>query len=115
VIGSATVTVPAGAQTITFGAASNNITNSGPTGVAIIDTVKLTVVDSVTFGGTVNAQLVGFPSKTSFLEGTAKSLSDSGSTAGSCVRIPNGQDADNLTTDWQFSSANNPSPGAANN
>jgi len=113
VIGSATVTVPAGTAMVTFSAASNNITNSAPTGVAIIDTVKLTVIDAVTFGGTVNAQLKGFTGTTSFLEGTAKTLADSG--AGSCVRIPNGQDTDNLTADWQFSSANNPSPGAPNN
>jgi cysteine-rich repeat protein len=116
VIGSTTVVVPAGTVKIDFAAASNNITNSSPTGVAIIDTAALKVIDAVSLNGAttgmtfVNAQLSGFTGKTSFLEGTWKKVSDT--TAGSCVRLPNGTDTDNLANDWAVSTA--PSPGAAN-
>jgi cysteine-rich repeat protein len=116
VIGSATVTVPMGVTKIDFAAASNNITNSSPTGVAIIDTSALKVIDAVSLNGAtagmtfVNAQLSGFTGKTSFLEGTWKKVSDT--TTGSCVRLPNGTDTDNLANDWAVSTA--PSPGAAN-
>jgi hypothetical protein len=116
VIGSSTVTVPVGTTKIDFAAASNNIQNSTPTGVAIIDTTALKVIDAVSLNGVatgmtfVNAQLVGFTGKTSFLEGTWKKVSDT--TTGSCARLPNGTDTDNLATDWAVSAA--PTPGAAN-
>jgi hypothetical protein len=118
VIGSATLiaTVPAGVHTITFAKTQDNITNtsSNPTGIAIIDTAALTVVDSVSFGpGTagVVAQITGFTGKTNFVEGTFKSINDTG-TAKSCARHPNGQDTNNLSADWVLQAA--PNAGVAN-
>ena len=51
---------------------------------------------------------------TSFVEGTLKDIRDSNTTQGSCVRMPNGQDTDDLSADWSFSMTKNPSPGAPN-
>lgn len=96
-----------------------NGSSSNPTGVAIIDTAKLVVVDSVSFAGSTTtgglvAQIQGFPSPTQFAEGTFKVLVDStaNGTQGSLVRLPNGQDTDDQSADWQFKSP--PSPGATN-
>ena len=58
--------------------------------------------------------ITGFPTKTSFVEGTLKDVRDSTSMQGSCVRIPNGQDSNDMSLDWSFSSMNNPGPGATN-
>ncbi|HXU72642.1 MAG TPA: thrombospondin type 3 repeat-containing protein [Polyangia bacterium] len=114
VIGTATVnaTLPTGVQSINFALASNNITNtsSNPTGIAIIDTTTNTVVDSVSFGTTapgVVAQITGVTGKTTFAEGTWKSVNDNG-TAKSCARHPNGVDNDNLSTDWVLQTTPNP-------
>jgi len=118
VIGTATLnaTLPAMVHAIAFAKTQDNITNtsSNPTGIAIIDTTNNTVVDSVSFGpGTagVVAQITGFTGKTTFAEGTFKSINDSG-TAKSCARHPNGHDSDDLATDWTLQAT--PNPGAAN-
>jgi cytosine/adenosine deaminase-related metal-dependent hydrolase len=118
VIGTATLTatVPANVHTINFAKTQDNITNtsSNPTGIAIINTQTNTVVDSVSFGGGsagVVAQIKGFTGKTTFAEGTFKSVNDSGS-AKSCARHPNGQDSDDLSTDWLLQTT--PNPGVAN-
>ncbi len=112
-----TIPLPGAIQNGSTTAASPN-----PTGVALIDTVGLTVLDSVSFAGTiasggVNVTIKGFAAPTQFAEGTFKVLvDDTGTTAnpiqGSLVRIPNGQDTDNISADWQFKSP--PSPGASN-
>ena len=99
---------------------STSSTKPNPTGVAIIDTAALTVLDSVSFSGTTAGVLVtikGFPAPTQFAEGTFAVLLDNTGTSstpvqGSLVRLPNGRDTDNLSADWQFKSP--PSPGAAN-
>jgi len=118
VIGSATLlaTVPAMVHTITFAKTQDNITNtsSNPTGIAIIDLTNNTVVDSVSFGpgsAGVVAQINGVSGKTTFAEGTFKSINDSGTTK-SCARHPNGTDNDNLSTDWVLQTT--PNPGVAN-
>mgnify|MGYP000087142841 CR=1 FL=1 len=74
----------------------------------------LAAYKSKDFGGAVSAQITGFPTKTSFVEGTLKDVRDSTSMQGSCVRIPNGQDSNDQSVDWSFSSMANPSPGASN-
>jgi hypothetical protein len=118
VIGSATLlaTVPAMVHTITFAKTQDNITNtsSNPTGIAIIDLTNNTVVDSVSFGpgsAGVVAQINGVSGKTTFAEGTFKSINDSGTTK-SCARHPNGTDNDDLSTDWVLQTT--PNPGVAN-
>jgi hypothetical protein len=105
--------------TIALPAAIQNGSTTVPTAVAIIDTVKLTVVDSVSFAGSTTtgglvSQIMGFPAPTQFAEGTFKVLLDTttNSTQGSLVRVPNGQDTDNQSADWTFKSP--PSPGATN-
>ncbi|MCA1664476.1 MAG: hypothetical protein LC659_09440 [Myxococcales bacterium] len=68
------------------------------------------VVDSVSFGpGTavVVAQITGFATRTTFAEGTYKSINDSSSTK-SCARHPNGYDSDDLATDWTLQTTPNP-------
>ena len=118
VIGTATLnaTLPAMVHSIAFAKTQDNITNtsSNPTGIAIIDTTNNTVVDSVSFGAGaagVVAQINGVTGKTTFAEGTFKSINDSGTTK-SCARHPNGHDSDDLATDWLLQAT--PNPGVAN-
>jgi large repetitive protein len=118
VMGTSTVTVGSGVTKINFAAASNNIQNgsgTNSTGVAIINTSTLTVVDSVSFTGAspgLVAQITGFTGKTTFAEGAFKLLSDSNSVQQTLVRLPNGQDTNSITADWQTSAT--PTPGLPN-
>jgi large repetitive protein len=123
VIASSGVTVPSSEAKIALPMAIQNGSTTNPIGIAIINTATLTVVDSVSFAGPaagpgLSAQIMGFPAKTNFVEGTFKLFVDNAGTttnpiAGSCVRLPNGRDTNNLSTDWQFKAAT-PTPGAAN-
>jgi hypothetical protein len=107
--------------TIALPQAIQNGSSTNPIGIAIIDTVAKTVLDSVSFTGAspgLQAQITGFPAVTTFAEGTWKLLVDNPGTTttpilGSLVRIPNGQDTDDMTADWQFKSTG-VSPGATN-
>ena len=111
VIANSSVAVPAGALKIDSGAASNLIQNGSPDGVALIDTSTLTVIDALSYEGSITAATItGFPGPVSLVEGTATVAADTGN--GSLTRSPNGQDTDNAAADWSF--ATTVSPGAAN-
>jgi hypothetical protein len=118
VIGSQNVTVPDGVTKITFNFGGNSVLkDSDPTAFAIIDTAKQTIIDAVSLGTTtsVTAKPAGFANPISFLEGTFKALRDSTANAGrgSCVRVNEGQDTNNLSDDWTFLAVL-PTPGAKN-
>ncbi|HEX4457112.1 MAG TPA: thrombospondin type 3 repeat-containing protein, partial [Polyangia bacterium] len=125
VIGSGTLTVPAGVTKIPFALPSNNITNSDNGAVVLIDTSTTppTIVDSLTWGkgGLAAATITGFTGTVNLNEGTQPTtalvdvnIGAAGPTQkdGSLIRNPNGQDTNNASADLIFSST--VTPGAAN-
>lgn len=83
-----------------FGAATNNLQNGAPDGVALFFDGS-TLVDTVSYEG----EIAGF------VEGVGGATADSNSVAGSISRIPDGVDTDNNAADFQFVAS---TPGAAN-
>ncbi len=117
VVGSAALnaTLAGGVQSLELAAASNNVQNGAPDGVALVDTVTGQVLDALSYEGSVTAATIGGISGTvSLVEGTAldPAVADSNSVAGSLCRLPNGADTDDAATDWGFCSSS--TPGAAN-
>jgi hypothetical protein len=106
------VIVPAGVPVIRLGT-SNKIQDGAPDGVALIDTDSHTLVDALSYEGSITAALIdGFTTSVSLVEGTATTALDSNSVDGSLGREPNGTDSQNAAGDWQFDST--PTPGVAN-
>lgn len=119
VIASGAVTVPNGVARILFGAATNNIQNGGTAAspsadaVALVDTGALTVLDALSYEGSItSANITGFSAPVSLVEGTPPPGEDSGAVAMSVSRIPNGADSDNAAADWSFTTTL--TPGVAN-
>jgi hypothetical protein len=115
VVASSTVQVDMNATVIRFGAASNNIQNGSPDGIAIIDKSTGEVIDAISYGGSITAAIItGFTGTRSLVEGTAATAIDSGATGvvRSMIRFPNGADADNANVDWSITSI--PTPGSKN-
>jgi hypothetical protein len=91
------------------------IQNGAPDGILLLNTTTGTMLDAISYEGSLTAGIVtGFPGTYNLVEGTALSAStaDSNTINGSLSRIPNGTDTDNASADWSFS--NPPTPGAAN-
>ena len=117
VVGSTTLlaTVPASAKKIAFAGVSDQIQNGAPDGVAIINVAQSSLIDALSYEGSITAaNITGFPGPVSLVEGTvlATAVADSNTVPGSLVRLPNGQDTDNANADWKFTST--PTPGVAN-
>lgn len=114
VIGSNTLiaTLPVGVVSFAFDAASNNLQNGSPDAVAIINNVNNTLIDSLSYEGSVTAaNITGFPNPVNLVDGTATNAIDTG--AGSIIRNPNGQNTGDDNVD--FVNSANPTPGASNN
>jgi hypothetical protein len=113
-IGGAGVDVPTSAQKIDPGWTTDAIQNGSPDAVAIIDDVTLTLLDAVSYEGSITAaSIIGFPQPVSLVEGTAlpTTVADSDSTIITLCRLPNGGDTNNAATDWKTCSR---TKGAAN-
>jgi hypothetical protein len=84
--------VPApGAISIPFPGADNQIQNGAPDGVALIDTASLTLVDALSYEGSItSAQIDGFLQPVSLVEGAPTPVEDSNVNEGSLDREPNG-------------------------
>jgi hypothetical protein len=77
------------------------IANDAPSAVAIIDTAALTVIDALSYGGSVDTALIeGFADPQNLVEGTPLVATDDESGARSLARIPNGTDVGNADTDF---------------
>jgi imidazolonepropionase-like amidohydrolase len=113
VIGNATIvtTLPSGTQAIT--ATGDFIQNGAPDGVALIDTSTSTLVDALSYEGSITAaNITGFPGPVSLVEGTAFTGADTNDNLHSLARTPNGHDSNNAATDWHVTTTI--TPGAAN-
>jgi Lamin Tail Domain/Thrombospondin type 3 repeat len=114
VVRNSAVTVPGGVLTIDFAMASTNVQNGAPDGAALVDTTTNTLVDALSYEGSITMASIPGLGTVSLVEGTALSPStaDSDTIAGSLCRLPNGSDTNDAATDWAFSGT--PTPGAAN-
>jgi hypothetical protein len=103
VVAGAGVDVPVGVQKIDPGWTTDAIQNGPPDGVAIIDDVTLTVLDALSYEGSITAaSIIGFPAPTSLVEGTPlpDTTADSNTTIITLCRLPDGTDTNNAATDW---------------
>jgi cysteine-rich repeat protein len=106
-------TVPAGALKISLGAGTDYIQNGSPDGAAIVDTATNTLVDALSYEGSITAVTIGGVSM-SLVEGTVlpNAVADSNAVVASVCRMPNGSDTNDAATDWAL--CGTPTPGAAN-
>jgi Lamin Tail Domain len=101
-------TVPVSALSVEF---NGGVQNGGPDGVVLIDTSDNSVIDALSYEGSITAaDITGFSSSVSLVEGTATSIVDN--TDGSIVRFPNGSDTDDASIDWDWTTI--PTPGLPN-
>ena len=91
--------VASGALTIDFAAATNNIQNGAPDGIAVWDATAMTLVDALSYEGSIIAATIGGMS-VSLVEGIATAAADVSTGPASLSRIPNGSDTNNAATDW---------------
>jgi hypothetical protein len=102
-IGGAGVDVPTSVQKIDPGWTTDAIQNGAPDGAAIIDDITLTVLDAVSYEGSITAaSIIGFTQPVSLVEGQAlpASTADSDTTIMTLCRMPNGVDTNNAASDW---------------
>lgn len=105
--------VSPGAMVIQFPGATSQIQNGSPDGIVLFNTVTNTVIDALSYAGSiVAATITGAPGLYNLVEGSAATAIDSGSVPGSLSRLPNGLDTNNALADWGFTSTS--TPGAPN-
>jgi hypothetical protein len=110
-IANATVVAPPGTPTRTV--TGDFIQNGAPDAIAIVDTVALTVLDALSYEGSItSAVITGFPGPVNLVEGTPAIPADTNDDLNAIARVPNGQDTDNAAVDWVLTP--NKTPGAAN-
>jgi hypothetical protein len=114
VISNSNVTVPGGALHLIVSTAQDIVQNGAPDGIALIDTGTNTVLDALSYEGSMTmAMITGFPGPVSLVEGTATPIADdSVSPMRSLARTPNGTDTDDALADWAIATAL--TPGEAN-
>jgi hypothetical protein len=100
---------------IRYSGSQDNIQDGAPDGVALVDTSTETLVDALSYEGSITqAQITNFAGPVSLVEGTALATgtADSNTTVGSLDREPNGSDSDDSQNDWHFDTT--PTPGTDN-
>lgn len=111
VVTAGTVPVPGG--TLTFTLPPGTVQNGSPDGIALFHTSTLTLIDALSYEGSINAAIItGAPGTYDLVEGDAATAVDSTLVAGSLSRLPNGTDTNNADGDWTF--IETPTPGSAN-
>jgi hypothetical protein len=91
------------------------IQNGAPDGMLLLDTTANTVIDALSYEGSITAAIItGVTGTVNLVEGTpvATSKADINGGTASLVRAPNGQDTDNADADWELTTTI--TPGAAN-
>ena len=113
VVANAAVTLPAGVARLPL--ANNTVQNGAPDGVLLLDTSTGTVIDALSYEGSITAAtLMGVTGTRSLVEGTplATSAADNNATPASLCRLPDGTDTNDAASDWAITTT--PSPGAPN-
>jgi len=104
--------LPGGVLRVDFPAATNNLQNGAPDGIALVDTGSSTLLDALSYEGSITAAAIPGLGSVSLVEGSAATAVDSNVSAGSLSRLPDGFDTDDAASDWALSST--PTPGTAN-
>lgn len=113
VISGVGVTPAAGALVFPFMAPENNVQNGNPDGVAIVDTYTGALLDALSYGGYITSANIAGVGTVNLVEGVAPAqVIDYGSGPASLVRLPNGYDTDDASSDWKLSTTL--TPGAPN-
>jgi hypothetical protein len=115
VVADSAAVVDAGAKRINFTTAQDSVQNGAPDGLALVDTSTHTVIDALSYEGSITAATItGITGTVSLVEGTAlaAATADNSTTAASLARLPNGTDTNNASTDWKVTTT--PTPGTAN-
>lgn len=115
VIAPAAMMVPASAIKIAFAGASNNVQNGAPDGIALVDTAAMSVIDALSYEGSVAPITVPGIGMVNLVEGTPLPLvtaDDDLPGPRALNRIPNALDHNNAATDWKLSTTL--TPGMAN-
>ncbi len=111
VIRNATVAVPSGVATLEV--SGDFIQNGAPDGIALINVASNTLVDALSYEGTILAATIpGFAATVSLVEGAAFTQADTNDALHSLARTPNGVDTNNAATNWSLTTII--TPGAAN-
>jgi hypothetical protein len=114
IVAPADFVVPPEAKKIDFAGLQDQIQNGGTDGLAIVDTMTMTIVDAFSYEGGVPAVDLPGVGMVSLVEGTGlpMNVQDSNVEAASLSRLPDGYDGNNAATDWKLSKT--PTPAAAN-
>ncbi len=115
VIAGAGVTVPPSAKKLDPVWSVDQIQNGAPDGLALVDPVTQTVLDALSYEGSITAAtLPDFANPVSLVEGTVlpASVADWNTQLRSLCRNPDGQDTNDAATDWTLCTAL--TPGTAN-
>jgi len=105
--------LPAGVLSVEFASVSNNMQNGAPDAVALFDATSLTLLDSLSYEGSITAaSFVDVPGTFDLVHGTATGATDSNSVEGSLGRSPNGSSTGDDASDWVFNGSR--TPGSAN-
>ena len=109
------VSVPASAIKLNPVWSQDQVQNGAPDGIALIDGVTSTLLDALSYEGSVTtATIDGFPAAVSLVEGAALdvAVADSNTVTSSLCRNPNGTDTNDAATDWMVCAT--VTPGTAN-
>jgi hypothetical protein len=93
----------------------DEVQNGPSDGIALIDTVTMTLLDAIAYEGAITSVMVeGFTSPISLVEGNAlaDTVADLNTGNASLCRAPNGNDTNDAATDWAVCAA--ATPGRAN-
>ncbi|CAN5903959.1 hypothetical protein BH11MYX2_BH11MYX2_17800 [soil metagenome] len=104
VIAGANVSVTAANATkLDPGWTQDKIQNGAPDGVALVDNTTHTLIDALSYEGSITADLPGIPGAM-LVEGVVLPLAvaDSNTAEGSLCRSPNGQDTNSASVDWKI-------------
>ena len=103
VIAGANVTVPPGATKLDPLWTQDQIQNGAPDGIALVDSVTKTIVDAISYEGSITAAMIpDFTAPVSLVEGTPLdvSVADSSTVTKTLCRNPNGSDTNDAAADW---------------
>jgi large repetitive protein len=115
VIAGANIAVTAPALKLDPGWTADEIQNGSPDGVALVNTSTNTLIDALSYEGSITlAEVPGIANPISLVEGTVLSNAtvDTNTGIGALCRSPNGKDSDSANADWKLCTTL--SPGSAN-
>jgi len=115
VLAGANIAPAAGALKLDPGWTLNQVQNGSPDGIALVDTLNNTLIDALSYEGSVTmAEVPGIANPVSLVEGPvlSGSVADVNTGNASLCRSPNGTDTDNANTDWKLCTSL--TPGSAN-